>query len=43
MNGNEALRPDLCILGASAASLALAAAAAAQGLSVVIVGKPMAA
>ncbi|WPP03449.1 FAD-dependent oxidoreductase [Methylocella tundrae] len=43
MNGNEALRPDLCILGASAAGLALAAAAAAQGLSVVIVGKPMAA
>lgn len=43
MDSNEALRPDLCILGASAAGVTLAAAAAGQGVSVVLVGKPMAA
>jgi pyruvate/2-oxoglutarate dehydrogenase complex dihydrolipoamide dehydrogenase (E3) component len=43
MNAREALRPDLCILGASAAGSALAIAAAAQGLSVALVGKEPAA
>jgi pyruvate/2-oxoglutarate dehydrogenase complex dihydrolipoamide dehydrogenase (E3) component len=39
MNSSEALRPDLCILGASAAGGALAVAAAAQGLSVALIAK----
>jgi pyruvate/2-oxoglutarate dehydrogenase complex dihydrolipoamide dehydrogenase (E3) component len=39
MNAREALSPDLCILGASAAGSALAIAAAAQGLSVALIGK----
>ena len=43
MNAREALRPDLCILGASAAGSALAIAAAAQGLSVALIGKEPAA
>ncbi len=43
LNARESLRPDLCILGASAAGAVLAMAAAAEGLSVALIAKEAAA